>query len=267
MDVTSVGRPAVRRLDRRLSTSKASSLPSMLEGIGPNSPTTGTIPTSLASKLAFLDLSYNSFVGEIPLKVQNMTGLIGLSLQNNSLSGPIPDLHLPKLRNCTTSSQCSNCPDRGQKPLKIAVVAVGTVILLIIMVILVVCTCKRKRYKPEYSNGYHVQEPEAVGRAKKSKPEYSSGYHVQEPEVVGRAKKSKLEYSGGIEAERNKLVFFEGCSYDFDLDDLVRASGEVLGKGTYGPTYKAGLEDGTTVVVKRLKEVVVGKKVFESRWR
>ena len=86
-----------------------------------------------------------------------------------------------------------------------------------------------------------------------------------EHKAVGRAKKSKPEYSGDIEAERNKLVFPEGYSYDFDLDDLLRASGEVIGKGSYGPTYKAGLEDGTTVVVKRLKGVVGGKKVFEQQ--
>jgi hypothetical protein len=32
-----------------------------------------------------------------------------------------------------------------------------------------------------------------------------------------------------------------------------------------GTTYKAVLEDGTTVVVKRLKEVVAGKREFEQQ--
>lgn len=45
----------------------------------------------------------------------------------------------------------------------------------------------------------------------------------------------------------------------------MRASAEVLGKGSYGTTYKAVLEDGTTVVVKRLKEVVAGKREFEQQ--
>ncbi|MCH86276.1 putative inactive receptor kinase, partial [Trifolium medium] len=45
---------------------------------------------------------------------------------------------------------------------------------------------------------------------------------------------------------------------------LLRASAEVLGKGTFGAAYKAVLEDATTVVVKRLKEVAVGKKDFEQ---
>ncbi|URD82197.1 Leucine rich repeat N-terminal domain [Musa troglodytarum] len=81
-----------------------------------------------------------------------------------------------------------------------------------------------------------------------------------------RREKPKEEYSSSIqEAEKNKLVFFEGCSYNFDLEDLLRASAEVLGKGNHGTTYKAVLEDGTTVVVKRLKEVIIGKKEFEQQ--
>ncbi|XP_047269148.1 probable inactive receptor kinase At4g23740 isoform X2 [Capsicum annuum] len=62
----------------------------------------------------------------------------------------------------------------------------------------------------------------------------------------------------------NRLVFFEGCNYAFDLEDLLRASAEVLGKGTFGMVYKVILEDATTVVVKRLKDVVAGKK-FEQQ--
>ncbi|CAI0431468.1 unnamed protein product [Linum tenue] len=68
-----------------------------------------------------------------------------------------------------------------------------------------------------------------------------------------------------LQHKKNKLVFFEGCSYNFDLEDLLRASAEVLGKGSYGTAYKAVLEESTTVVVKRLKEVVVGKREFEQQ--
>ncbi|KAK9114833.1 hypothetical protein Syun_021630 [Stephania yunnanensis] len=49
----------------------------------------------------------------------------------------------------------------------------------------------------------------------------------------------------------------------FDLEDLLRASAEVLGKGSVGTSYKAVLEEGTAVVVKRLKDVVVTKREFE----
>ncbi|GAU44154.1 hypothetical protein TSUD_399760 [Trifolium subterraneum] len=67
---------------------------------------------------------------------------------------------------------------------------------------------------------------------------------------------------------RNKFVLFEGSSYNFDLEDLLRASGEVLGKVSYGSSYKATLlleeEEAMIVVVIRLEEVVVGKKEFEQ---
>jgi hypothetical protein len=77
---------------------------------------------------------------------------------------------------------------------------------------------------------------------------------------------SKDDITGGsAEAERNKLVFFEGGIYSFDLEDLLRASAEVLGKGSVGTSYKAVLEEGTTVVVKRLKDVVVTKRDFETQ--
>ena len=36
------------------------------------------------------------------------------------------------------------------------------------------------------------------------------------------------------------------------MDDLLRASAEMLGRGNLGVTYKASLEIGTVVVVKRL---------------
>ncbi|CAL4908735.1 unnamed protein product [Urochloa decumbens] len=252
----------------------------------------GIIPSTLSSSLTFLDLSYNSFSGEIPSKVQNITELTALLLQNNSLSGPIPDLHLPKLRHLdlsnnnlsgpippslqkfpassflgnaflcgfplepcpgTTPSPISPSPQNANRSLWkklshgviIAIAAgVGAVVLLLI-IILLVCIFKRKK-DSEPGGGSSSSKGKAI--------------------VGGRAEKSKAEYSSGIqEAERNKLFFFEGCSYNFDLEDLLRASAEVLGKGSYGTTYKAVLEDGTTVVVKRLKEVVAGKREFEQQ--
>ncbi|VFQ64238.1 unnamed protein product [Cuscuta campestris] len=88
--------------------------------------------------------------------------------------------------------------------------------------------------------------------------------HLQ---TLGRASASKEDVTGGsAEGERNKLVFVNGGGggYRFDLEDLLRASAEVLGKGSVGTSYKAVLEEGTVVVVKRLKDVGVGKREFEE---
>jgi hypothetical protein len=63
--------------------------------------------------------------------------------------------------------------------------------------------------------------------------------------------------------EQSRLVFVgKGAMYSFDLEDLLRALAEVLGKGSVGTSYKAVLEEGTTVVVKRLKDVAVQLSVF-----
>jgi serine/threonine protein kinase len=51
----------------------------------------------------------------------------------------------------------------------------------------------------------------------------------------------------------------------FDLEDLLKASAEVLGKGTFGTAYKATLDVGLVVAVKRLKEVTVPEKEFREK--
>lgn len=246
----------------------------------------GVIPKSISSKITFFDISYNSFTGAIPDVIQNLTELSSLYLQNNSLSGTIPELDLPKLKHLNLSFNnlsgsipfslrkfpkesflgniqlcgaplppCAISPSPLPLPKKekksfwkrlslgviIGIAAAILALLLLLVIILVICILKRRR---ETENGR-----EAKGKG-----------------VIRSEKEAKEEYSSGVqEAEKNKLVFFEGCSYNFDLEDLLRASAEVLGKGSYGTTYKAVLEDGTTVVVKRLKEVAVGKKEFEQQ--
>ncbi|KAM7496346.1 hypothetical protein LguiA_020760 [Lonicera macranthoides] len=255
----------------------------------------GNLPASFPSKLNALDLSFNSFTGKIPLTIQNLTQLTTLSLQNNSLSGSIPNLSLQRLIQLNLSynhlngsipsslrafpnssfvgnshlcglplSPCSAIlpspspsptyfapPPKGPKHQSskkkltlgaIIAIAVGGAVLLFLVALIIFLCCFKK--KESDSSGVVEVKSSSGQRSEKPREEFGSG--VQEP-------------------EKNKLVFFEGCSYNFDLDDLLRASAEVLGKGSYGTAYKAVLEESTTVVVKRLKEVVVGKKEFEQQ--
>ncbi|KAJ6969200.1 hypothetical protein NC653_036999 [Populus alba x Populus x berolinensis] len=237
----------------------------------------GDLPADLLSlpSLHSMYLQHNNFSAAI----QNLTHLTSLSLQNNLLSGPIPELNTsgltqlnlshnllngsipaalqkfptssfegnnmlcgPPLKLCNVStpspspSPTSLPPpptvtkrpsDGSKKKLSrgyiIGIVAGGSALLLFLLVMIVVCCVNIKSGE---SNGV------LKGKG-------------------GRTEKPSKDFGSGVqEAEKNKLVFFEGCSCNFDLEDLLRASAEVLGKGSYGTTYKAILEEGMTVAVK-----------------
>ncbi|KAH9327105.1 hypothetical protein KI387_007283 [Taxus chinensis] len=66
------------------------------------------------------------------------------------------------------------------------------------------------------------------------------------------------------EESRGRLVFLHGPK-QFEVEDLLRASAEMLGKGSFGSAYRAALEDSSVVVVKRVKEAIVSsRKDFEQ---
>ncbi|KAB2598418.1 inactive receptor kinase [Pyrus ussuriensis x Pyrus communis] len=256
----------------------------------------GVLPASLPPNLVVLDFSFNSFSGSIPTKIQNLTRLTTLYLQNNFISGAIPNLNLPALKllnlsynnlngsvpyslekysnssfvgnpqlcgeplnNCskTTSSTPSAYPAflppsptilknhhatliKKLSPGSIIAMAFGCSAVFILLVLVVGICCWKRTNKV----GGGMLKGKAAGDGKGEMPK---------------------DFGSGVqEAEKNKLFFFEGCYYNFDLEDLLRASAEVLGKGSFGTTYKAVLDEETTVVVKRLREVVVGKREFEQ---
>ncbi|CAM0872984.1 unnamed protein product [Alopecurus aequalis] len=273
--------------------SDIASLPSLRSIFLQHNELSGDLPSFFSPSLITLDLSYNSFTGQMPTSLQNLTQLSILNLAENSLSGPIPGLKLPRLRQLNLSNnelngsippflqvfsdssflgnpglcgpplaECSvlpsltpsaqpsippsqTLPRHGKKVATgyiIAAAVGGFAVLLLAAVVCTVCFPKRKGNKEEGVD-YNGKGGDGA-RIEKHKGDVSSGVQM---------------------AEKNKLVFLEGCSYNFDLEDLLRASAEVLGKGSYGTAYKALLEDGTIVVVKRLKDVVAGKKEFEQQ--
>ena len=67
--------------------------------------------------------------------------------------------------------------------------------------------------------------------------------------------------SSGTEAElknKGKMVFTSRLDPPgFDIDDLLRASAELLERGNFGSTYKTVLETGESLVVKMLRDLNV----------
>ena len=68
--------------------------------------------------------------------------------------------------------------------------------------------------------------------------------------------------------EHGRLVFIQEGRTRFEIEDLLRASAEVLGSGTFGSSYKATLCEGPAVVVKRFKDMNgVGREDFSEHMR
>ncbi|CAK9153203.1 unnamed protein product [Ilex paraguariensis] len=262
-----------------------------------NNQFSGKFPPSLTelTRLTRLDLSTNNLTGPIPVSINNLIHLTGLFLENNGFSGNLPSLNSDELVNFNVSNNHLNgsipttlskfapssftgnvdlcdepllpCnpshPSLSPSPsapnpfhnkskklstLAIIAISIGSALFLLLLLIILIHCIKR------------------IQRTKSPKPATARPYSTARAVVETGNSSSKEDVTGGsAEVERNKLVCFNGGLYSFDLEDLLRASAEVLGKGSLGTTYKAVLEEGTAVVVKRLKDVVATKREFEQQ--
>ncbi|KAI3677138.1 hypothetical protein L1987_86759 [Smallanthus sonchifolius] len=211
----------------------------------------GNIPSDYIYlvKLTTLDLQENEITGTIPPFDQE--SLTALNLSYNQLSGPIPETmilerfqsssfdHNPGLCGRPLDTPCAvsppSSPSDDKKTLKvwsIVLIAAATVITPLMVILLLFCCYRR------------VQEKEAKEAAEK---------HQQPSEGVER--KSQWSASTDDPEKTGELEFFDKQKPAFDLDELLRASAEVLGAGSLGTTYKAVLESGPVVAVKRMKEM------------
>ncbi|XP_042480053.1 probable inactive receptor kinase At4g23740 [Macadamia integrifolia] len=260
----------------------------------------GPLPSDFSAwkNLTTVDLSNNAFNGSISSSISNLTQLTYLNLANNSLSGKIPDLNLSSLQqlDLAYNNLTGNVPKSLQRfprsdflgnnvtftnsPSAIPVgppasqpspsqsspspsqssssgftlsesallgIIIGACVLGFVIFALILIACFSQK------NG--------GGRGASG----GGGGAAAAPAKGLKTERSLEKTITGGQDDDNRLVFFGGRNHAFDLEDLLRASAEVLGKGTFGTAYKAILEDVTTVVVKRLREVTVGKREFEQQ--
>nr|XP_043608989.1 probable leucine-rich repeat receptor-like protein kinase At1g68400 [Erigeron canadensis] len=216
----------------------------------------GPIPRDYINlpRLTTLELQENEITGEIPPFEQE--SLTALNLSYNKLYGAIPDTkvlerfgessfdHNPGLCGKPLEISCDSPSKHKKKALKIwsiVMIAAAAALVPFFLILLVFC-CYRK------------------ARRKSVNKEASEEQQLPNP---GVAKKSQWSASTDDPEKTVDLVFFDKQKPVFDLDVLLRSSAEVLGKGSLGTTYKATLESGLVVAVKRVKEMdSLSKKEF-----
>lgn len=224
---------------------------------------TGEVPPLNQSSLTFLNVSNNRLSGEVPATAAllrfnfssftNNLNLCGAQVEKNCTS-PI----VPSTPSSPPTPSSINPPNEGEtkpknkkkKKLIIAIVSsiAGFILLMICIVILWIIF---KRRKTAGEKGKAAQGGEAGGAGA------GAG--------VGEASGGDEEAKGGLAWEEGgvgSLVFCAGAGEEkmvYTMEDLLRASAETLGRGTAGSTYKAVMESGFIVTVKRLRDVGCGR--------
>ncbi|CAN6923422.1 unnamed protein product [Brassica oleracea] len=229
----------------------------------------GPIPERIGniSGIRQLDLSENNFTGLIPPSLANLANLSSFNVSFNTLSGPVPPILSRKFNSSSfvgniqlcgysSSTPCPSpkphhtptlSPTSPQEPRKhhrklsvkdIILIAIGALlaVLLLLCCILLCCLIKKRAALKQKDGKDKITEKTATATAAAS--------------------------AGGEMG--GKLVHFDG-PFVFTADDLLCATAEIMGKSTYGTAYKATLEDGNEVAVKRLREKTTkGVKEFEA---
>lgn len=214
-----------------------------------------------------MNLSNNEFYGWVPKDLFKKFGEDSFS-GNEGLCGvsPLPDCSFtgdsfnssqtvpsnPSSLPATTTFPTEKSGKHSHKGLSngaiVAIVVSTAVALLVIASFLIAYCCGR------YSrDGSSI----AGSESGKRRSSYSGEKRVYANNGGG-------DSDGTTATDKSTLVFFDRRK-QFELEELLRASAEMLGKGSLGTVYKAVLDDGCTVAVKRLKDAnPCARKEFEQ---
>ncbi|TKW15283.1 hypothetical protein SEVIR_5G227300v4 [Setaria viridis] len=244
---------------------------------------TGSIPSISIPRLDVFNVSDNNLNGSIPKSLSRFPPEYfsgNLLLCGDPLppckSPFFPPAPAPGMSPDGGSPMPGSSKKRKLSGAAIAGIVVGAVVVgLLLLIVIVLCAVSRRRRDgaregPKAATSAAAaaatagrgQAPPASGEGggmtSSSKEDLGGGASGSAAAVAAAA-------AGGAAGEQSRLVFVgKGAGYSFDLEDLLRASAEVLGKGSVGTSYKAVLEEGTTVVVKRLKDVAVARREFDA---
>ncbi|KAL8532834.1 hypothetical protein ACS0TY_009152 [Phlomoides rotata] len=238
----------------------------------------GSIPDDigeLKSLSGTLNLSFNHFSGRIPKSLGDLALTVSFDLRSNELSGEIPQtgsfanqgptafLNNPNLCGFPLQKSCKNNSDsstgvqsgsqdndggsdrKGLKPGLIILISVADAVGVAFIGLVIVYIY----WKKKDSHGCSCTGKGKLGGNEKTSfcafP-CMNGFPSNESEV-------ESEKGGGASGGEGDLVAIDK-GFNFELDELLRASAYVLGKSGLGIVYKVVLGNGIPVAVRRLGE-------------
>ncbi|KAK8959425.1 putative inactive leucine-rich repeat receptor-like protein kinase [Platanthera guangdongensis] len=227
----------------------------------------GPIPKSLGniSPAVSLDLSYNNFSGEIPQSGSLLNQGFKAFLNNPGLCG-FP-LKIPCSEEASAAAQSSNdkpTPEVEVSPPRRKGLRPGLIVLIsmadaggVAFVGLVIVYAYWKVKDREREAGCSCTGKRTLGGEGDVKSRWQCGgncWKAGDPtEEEDDYESAESEISIDNEAGEGRLVSLDR-GFHFELDELLRASAYVLGKGGLGIVYKVVLGNGVPVAVRRLGE-------------
>ncbi|CAN6235267.1 unnamed protein product [Urochloa humidicola] len=236
---------------------------------------TGKLPdVSMPPSLTSFNVSFNNLTGEVPkgfsgspaASFLGMPQLCGKPLppcqQAPGSPEQPPSSQPPALAPGGAPAASTDGRGRGRHHLAggaIAGIVIGCAFgfLLAAAALLLACGALRREPRPTYRS----RDAVAAELALHSKEAMSPNAYTPRVSDARPAPPAVAAAAVG----KKKLFFFGRIPRPYDLEDLLRASAEVLGKGTYGTTYKAAIESGPVMAVKRLKETSLPEREFRDK--
>ncbi|XP_015933921.1 leucine-rich repeat receptor-like protein kinase PXC1 [Arachis duranensis] len=202
-----------------------------------NNELVGHLPNSMLNRFGIASFAGNgALCGDSPLPKCSSTETPSPSSSSDNKTGPSNPSVIPKTSSVVAVPK--NPPSRkGLSPGVIVAIVVAVCVVFLVVVSFTVAHC---------CTGGRTSNSMVGSESGKRKSESSYG-------VYASGSGAERDSDGTVDTERSRLVFFDRRS-QFELEDLLRASAEMLGKGSLGTVYRAVLDDGCTVAVKRLKD-------------
>ncbi|KAG6607387.1 putative inactive receptor kinase [Cucurbita argyrosperma subsp. argyrosperma] len=227
-----------------------------------NNRLTGSLPELKLPNLVQFNVSNNFFNGSVPRRFQSFpfTAFMGNPLCGRPFENCARNVIVPLTVDIDVNE---NKRRKNLSGAAVGGIVMGSVLGLVLFCVILTVSCRRQSGRK--TSTLDMTALVDVGGEKAISEEnggYENGCSVAATAALENKKGEGDDNVGGAK----KLVFFGNAGGRvFDLEDLLRASAEVLGKGTFGTAYKAVLEIGAVVAVKRLKDVSVCEREFREK--